>query len=361
MPGSEKSGHGNEKRGARMAKKDIEQLAQQLAKELAKLQDRKKRGVKLPPDPIQVFSDHVKSAPPTEFISTGNHAIDRILGGGVPTGRTIEIFGPYSSGKSVLLHEIIANVQKMGGLGMIKDSESTLDLDFAERIGINPKALLHNEPDTVEDAFQEIWDAVTTLRKLDHNCLFAVGLDSLAATSTKHEMEDFDKADMTKAKAISGWLRRVTRLIARERTLFIVVNQTRQKIGVMFGNPETTSGGEALGFHASQRIRISQGVMYKGHTRKIFDHGQPVAGRTVIEVVKNKVGPPFRKCEAILNFTDGFVPWSGFADLLADEERIKRIKTSGGPDIFEYQNKRFQWFEIEGMLEKYPAILEDIT
>jgi recombination protein RecA len=335
-----------------MAKRDVEQLAVKLASELAKLGDRKKRGVKLAPDPVQVYSDHVRTTRKMEFVSTGHHALDRILGGGIPVGRTIEIYGPYSSGKSVLLHEIIAQAQALGGLGMIKDPESTLDEPFAVRIGVNPRALLHNEPDTVEDVFQEVWDAETTLRKLDEDILFVIGLDSLAATSTKHEMEDFDKADMTKAKVISAGFRRITRLIARERTIFVVVNQTRQKIGVMFGNPETTSGGDALGFHASQRIRISQGVLYKGHKRKIFDHGQPVAGRAVVEVVKNKVGAPFKKCEVILNFTDGLVAWSGFADLLADEERIKRVGES-----FEYEKRRFEWYEIEDVLEKHPEIL----
>jgi len=340
-----------------MGKRDVEQLAAKLVAELEKLAaDRKKRGVKLPPDPVQIYSEHVRTSRKKEFISSGNKALDRILGGGLPVGRTVEIFGPYSSGKSVLLHEAIAQAQALGGLGNIKDSEATFDEDFATRIGINLRALLHNEPDTVEDAFQEVWDACTVLRRLDDDVLFVVGLDSLAATSTKHEMEDFTKADMTKAKAISAWLRRLTRLVARERTIFVVINQTRQKIGVMFGNPETTSGGEAMGFHTSQRIRISQGALYKGHKVKIFDHGIPIAGRARVEVVKNKVGAPFQKCEVIINFTDGLVPWSGFADLLADEERIKRV---GDSDLFEYGGDRFQWYEVEEVLEKHPEILED--
>ena len=340
-----------------MSKRDVEQLAAKLVAELAKLAaDRKKRGVKLSPDPVQIYTEHVRTSRRAEFVSTGNRAVDRILGGGIPVGRTVEVFGPYSSGKSVLLHEIIAQAQLLGGLGMIKDSEATFDEAFGKRIGINLRALLHNEPDTVEDAFQEVWDACTILRKLDDDVLFVIGLDSLAATSTKHEMEDFTKSDMTKAKAISAWLRRVTRVVARERTVFVVINQTRQKIGVMFGNPETTSGGEAMGFHTSQRIRISQGVLYKGHKRKLFDRGLPVAGRAVVEVVKNKVGAPFQKCEVIINFTDGLVPWSGFADLLADEERITRI---GDSEMFEYERRRFPWYEIEDVLAKHPEILEE--
>lgn len=341
-----------------MGKRNAEQLAVELAKQLAQIKDKKKRGVRLPQDPVQVYGEHVKTARPEEFVSTRHRALDRILGGGLPMGRSVEVFGPYSSGKSVLLHEAIVSVQEMGGLALVKDAEATINAAYAKRIGINPKALLHNEPDTVEDTFNEIWDAVTLLRKMDRNVPFIVGIDSLASLSTVHEMEDFSKSDMTKAKAISAYFRRITRLIARERTLLIVINQTRQKIGVMFGNPETTSGGEALGFHASQRIRISQGSLYKGHPRKIFDAGVPIAGRTVCEVVKNKVGPPFRKCEMILSFKDGFVEWSGFADLLADEERIKRISAAAGGDIFEYRNKRFQWFEIEDILNQHPEILD---
>lgn len=337
------------------SKRNLKEVAALMAKELKKLGDPKKRGI-LPEDPIQVYSDHIEDAGPPELISTGNHAIDRILGGGILVGRTAEIYGPYSSGKSVVLHEIMAAAQRdYDALVALGDSETTAVPGFMKRIGLRLDCMLHNEPDIVEHAFRQNWDIIDVLRnKLKEDRVCVLGFDSLAATSTKHEMEDFDKADMTKAKVIGSWLRRLTRLVSRERAAFVVVNQVRKKIGVMFGNPETTSGGEALGFHATQRIRVRQGSLYKEHKTGFTEAGIPVAGRIVVQVEKNKIGPPGRKCEAIINFSDGLIPWSGYADLLADEERIKRVGAN-----FEYAGQRFRWFEIEDVLAKYPEILAE--
>lgn len=339
-----------------MAKRDAENLVSVVAADVSKSLKGKVDG------DLSVYSDYVRGQKPIEWVSSGNYAIDRILGGGYPVGRTIEIFGPYSSGKSVLLHEAMAQVCKLDGVNSLQDTEATYDAIFGGHIGINPKTLFYNKPDTIEDAFLETFTLINSLRKKDHGRLLCIGLDSLAATSTKHEMKELEKSDMTKAKMIGAWLRRVTRLVARDRTLFIVVNQVRQKVGVMFGNPETTPGGDALPFHSSQRIRVQHMSLYKGHPKKIIDNGRVIGVRIVVDVVKSKVSPPFRKCEVIMNFTDGLVRWSGLADLLADENLIKRISgdnVSGG-SVFEYETKRFQSHEIEEVLDMYPDLCPEI-
>lgn len=329
-------------------------------------------------DQVMVYSQYARSAKPIEFVSTGNLAIDRILGGGIPAGRTIEIYGPYSSGKTLLLLEILAQVQQMGGIAALQDIEHAYDPRFGERIGIDNDLLLRSEPDTVEDAFHGQWELIHQLRKEDkkNETLLCIGMDSVAAASTRHEMKELDKADMTKAKAIGAWFRRTTRLVGKSRTIVIVINQTRQKIGVMFGNPETTPGGDSIPFHASQRIRVQQGVLYKGHAKRIIDAQthHVMAVRMVVDIVKNKVAPPYRKCEVLSNFTDGLLPWSGLADLLADEgvitrhgDTIKRKMDKGKEKeerkvgtTFEYNGRTFKAHEILEIVEKYPKLLDQV-
>jgi len=347
-----------------MAKRNVYALVKKVAAELARVDPLK---IKYQDDAsIAVYADYKRRQKPTVLIPTGHHAVDRILGGGIPLGRTVEIFGPYSGGKSVLCQEILAQICAMDGVVMLEDTENTYEHEMADgspgfgaRIGIDGRQLLFGRPTTVEAGFKKIWAAVHILRKYDRECPFGVAIDSIAAMSTEHEMRELNKADMTKAKAIGSWLRRITNLIGRENTLFIVVNQTRHKVGQMFGNPETTPGGDAMGFHATQRIRVEHRSLYKGHPKTLYDTGIPIGVRIMVDCVKNKIAPPFRRCEAILNFSDGLVPYSGFADILADEEIIKRIatKTLGG-DLFEYANKRFTWYEIEAIIKAHPELLD---
>jgi len=313
-------------------------------------------------DVLTSYSEYAKHAPPAEWVSTGNYAIDRILGGGIPVSRTIEIYGPYSGGKSLLLQEVLAQTCKLGGYGVLQDIEHTYDKIFGERIGIDPDRLFHSRPETVEGAFEQIYHLIPEFRKKDRKSILTIGMDSLAAAPTKHELEELEKADMTKAKAIGAWLRRLTGIVGKQRAIFIIINQTRHKVGVVFGNPETTPGGDSPGFHASMRIRVEQRSLYKGHARKIFDAGKCIAVRIVVELVKSKLpgAPPFGKCEVISNFNDGLLPWSGYADLLADEEKLKRIesKSGGATGMFEYQGTRFRAHEIMEIIDKHPEIAE---
>lgn len=311
-------------------------------------------------DVLTLYSDYVKHTAPVEWVSTGNHAIDRILGGGIPVGRMIEIYGPYSGGKSLLLQEVLAQVCKRGGYAALQDIEHTYDPKFGEAIGIDPDKLFYSRPTTVEEAFKQSKFLIEQFRVKNKKDILAIGMDSLAAAPTKHEMEELDKSDMTKAKNIGAWLRRTTGLVGRERAIMLIVNQTRHKVGMMFGNPETTPGGDAPGFHASQRIRVEMRSLYKGHERKIIENGKVIAVRILVDVVKNKLAPPFRRCEVITNFKDGLVPWSGYADLLADEGKIKTVETkAGGRTSFEYRNKKFRAHEIMEVLERHPEILEE--
>jgi recombination protein RecA len=351
-----------------MSRRDLAALVRSVADDVSATLKKEKID-----DTVQVYANYARLAKPIEFISTGNAAIDRILGGGIPVGRTVEIFGPYSSGKTLLMVEILAQVQKMGGIAMLQDIEHAYEPGFGERIGIDHDLLLRSEPDTIEAAFKGIWHTIHELRKKDRSTLLCIGMDSVAAASTEHEMKELDKADMTKAKAIGAWFRRTTRLVGKSRTIVLAINQTRQKIGVMFGSPETTPGGDSIPFHASQRIRVQQGSLYGGHAKRIVNNRKAViAVRMVVDIVKNRMSVPYRKCECISNFTDGLLPWSGLADLLADEGIImrhgdKQTKGEKGKErvtvgrMFEYSNWKFQAHEILDVVKEYPKLLEQVV
>jgi recombination protein RecA len=315
---------------------------------------------RLNPEELHVYSDYLKHHPRVEFISTGNHAIDRILGGGIPLERMVEIFGPYSGGKTLLMLEIMAQASKLGGMNLLQDIEHAMDhgneerQGFAQRIGVNADRLRYSRPLTVESAFRQQFDYAHDFRVKNKKDILVIGMDSLAAAPTVHEMKELDKADMTKAKAIGAWLRRMTALIGKQRTALLIVNQVRHKVGVMFGPTETTPGGDAPGFHASQRIRVEHRVLYQGHNKRFIENGKTVALRIVVDCIKNKLSPPFRRCEVIVNFNDGILPWSGYADLLADEEKIERVDDG---KAFMYQDKKFFWHEIDEMVDRFPELV----
>ncbi len=321
----------------------IARLAEQVSKEL--------RG--RVSDDLNVYAHYARETTPLEWISTGNYAINRILGGGIPVGRTVEIFGPYSGGKSALLYEVLAEVTQQEGAGLLIDSEATYDEHFGAAIGIKSDRLLYSRPDTVEDMFALAEKTIKGFRSKSKHALFCIGWDSLASSSTRYEMENPDKRDFTKAPLISAGMRRLTRLISKQRTAFIVVNQTREKIGVMFGNPETTPGGHAVPFHASIRIRVQHGSLYRGHPKNIKDGFEVIAVRLVVDCVKNKLAPPFRKCEAILSFENGLIKWAGLTELLAEDGLIKEDDKG----IYGYKGMKFRPFELDAVLEKHPELL----
>jgi len=256
-----------------------------------------------------------------ESISTGSISLDIALGiGGVPRGRVVEIYGPESSGKTTLTLHIISNAQKMGGTAAFIDAEHALDPEYAKKIGVKIDDLLISQPDNGEQAL----DIVETLVR--SNAVDIIVVDSVAALTPKAEIEGEmgDHHVGRQARLMSQALRKLTAIMAKSNTIVIFINQIRMKIGVMFGNPETTTGGQALKFYSSVRIDVRRIAQIK--------KGDEVVGnRTKAKVVKNKVAPPFKIAEFDIMYNEG-VSMSG--DLIDTGVKLEVVKKSGNTYAF---------------------------
>jgi recombination protein RecA len=262
-----------------------------------------------------------------ESISTGSVSLDYALGiGGVPRGRIIEIYGPESSGKTTICLHVIAEAQKNGGIAAFIDAEHALDANYAKRLGVDVQNLLLSQPDYGEQAL-EIVDTLVRSNALD-----VIVIDSVAALVPRSEIEgEMGDAQMgVQARLMSQALRKITGAVSRSKTSVIFTNQLRSKIGVMFGSPETTTGGNALKFYASLRMDIRRIAAIKD--------GQDIVGnRTKVKVVKSKVAPPFKIVEFDIIYNQGISKSGELIDIGVDKGIIKK-----GGAWFTYGEDRFQ-------------------
>jgi len=264
----------------------------------------------------------------TEWVSSGSTLLDLAISnrpnGGFPVGRIVELQGMEASGKSLIMAHVLANTQRKGGLAVYIDTENALSEEFLTAIGVDVKNMLYVPLETIEDIFEAVENIIETIRKSSKDRLVTIVIDSVSAATTKIEQDaDYDKDGWATSKAIlmSKAMRKITNIIGKQRVLLLCASQLREKMGVMFGDKYTTSGGKALGFHASCRVRL-KGVgklkTGKGVTEDV------VGVQTEAQVIKNRMGPPFRKATFDIYFSSGIDDLNSWLDLLKNYEIAKQ-------------------------------------
>src|SRR5512133_2447380 len=287
-----------------------------------------------------------------QVVSTGSLGLDIALGiGGLPRGRVVEIYGPESSGKTTLTLQVIAEMQKMGGTAAFIDAEHALDPQYAQKLGVKVEDLLISQPDNGEQAL-EIADMLVRSSSVD-----VVVIDSVAALTPKAEIEgEMGDAQMgLHARLMSQALRKLTANIKRSNTLVIFINQIRMKIGVMFGTPETTTGGNALKFYASVRLDIRRiGALKDASPSQAGKEAAVIGNRTRVKVVKNKMAPPFREVEFDILYGQGISRSGEVLDMAADASFVQK---SGAWYAFDGERIGQGRDNARTYLEQHPAIL----
>lgn len=306
-------------------------------------------------DRIASFLDEDVPANVSDWISTGSSLLDLAISnrkdGGIPVGRITEIMGMEATGKSLIAAHALAEVQKKGGVAVYIDTETALSREFLEAIGVDVSNMVYSNLDTVEDIFEAIEKIIDKVRQQDSDKLVAIVVDSLAAASTKAEREaKYEQSGYgtEKAKFMSLAMRKINNIIANEKIALICTNQMRQRLGIMFGDPYTTSGGKALQFYASVRIRLKN----TGQIKKKKGGVEEVIGiKTRAQVVKNRVGPPFRSAEFDVFFDRGIDDANSWLNMLKE---MKQATVAGAWYTMADQNgeeKKFQSKDWAEMLE----------
>ena len=295
-----------------------------------------------------------------DFISTGSSMLDLAISnrqnGGIAVGRITEINGLESSGKSLLGAHILSETQKKGGVAVYIDTETSVSQQFLGAIGVDVSKMLYLHLETVEDIFQAIEEIVTKVRESDKDRLVTILIDSLAAASTKVEMDaDFDKDGWATAKAIiiSKAMRKITQMIGRQNIALVFTNQLRQKLGVMFGDPWTTSGGKALPFHSSTRIRLKNMGQIKD-TKK-----NTLGMKARAQIIKNRLGPPLRHADFNLYFDSGIDDKGSWLQVMKDHKLVK-VAGAWYTVQFEGEDIKFQSKDFKKVLEERPELEEHL-
>ena len=310
---------------------------------------------------VAYFLDGTDTTPTDikDFISTGSTMLDLAISnradGGIAVGRITELNGLESSGKSLIGAHMLAETQKKGGVAVYIDTETAVSTEFLESIGVDVKSMLYLHLETVEDIFSAIEEIVAKVRESDKDRLVTILVDSLAAATTKVELEaEFDKDGWATSKAIilSKAMRKITQMIARQKVCLIFTNQLRQKMGVMFGDPWTTSGGKALPFHASTRIRLKNMGQIKD-TKK-----NTIGIKIRAQVIKNRLGPPLRSADFQLYFDKGIDDFGSWLEVLKQHNLVKQggawytLTDQDGKD-HKFQSKDFESLMADEDTQKY--------
>ncbi len=279
---------------------------------------------------VAYFLDGAEDTPTdlTEWVSTGSSLLDLAISnrpnGGIPVGRITELTGLEASGKSLIGAHLLANTQKKGGLAVYIDTENAMNEEFARAIGIDIKSMLYIQLEAIEDIFEVIENIILKIRESDNNRLVTIIVDSVAGATTKVEQEaDFEKDGWATSKAIiiSKAMRKMTQLIGRQRICLVFTNQLRVRLGVSFGDPYTTSGGKALGFHASCRLRLKAAGQIKA---KVDGKEQVIGIKLKAQVVKNRMGPPLRIAEFQIYFDRGIDDYGSWLQVMKDYDLVQQ-------------------------------------
>ena len=299
----------------------------------------------------------------TEWVSTGSTLLDLAISnrpnGGFPVGRIVELQGMEASGKSLIMAHVLANTQKKGGLAVYIDTENALSEEFLRAIGVDVNNMLYVPLETIEDIFEAVENIIETIRKSSKDRLVTIVIDSVSAATTKIEQDaDYDKDGWATSKAIvmSKAMRKITNVIGKQRVLMLAASQLREKMGVMFGDKYTTSGGKALGFHASCRVRLKGVGKLKSGSGKTE---QIIGVQTEAQGIKNRMGPPFKKATFDIYFNSGIDDLNSWLALMKDYGILKQagayytlVNEETGEEI------RFMSKEWRGILDKDPDLYD---